>query len=174
MKIKFLILFISGLLAAHTTATAQESASTLLEQAQTKAKQEGKAIFVKFEASWCGWCKKMTKDMKAKTTKTFFNENYVTVPIVVNESKGKENLENPGSRDLLKKYKGEKAGLPFWLILDADLNVITDAFNANGQNLGGPASKDEVAAFIKKIEQSAKAITATDIEHIKTQFIIKP
>jgi len=173
MKIKITALFTLFVLAFSTNIYAQESTSSLLEKAQTKAKNEEKAIFIKFEASWCGWCKKMTKDMKANGTKDFFEANYVTVPIVVKESKGKEHLENPGSTELLKNYNGDKAGLPFWVILDANLNVITDAYNTDGQNLGGPASKDEVDIFIEKIKLSAKKITAEDVASIKKQFVLK-
>ncbi|WP_159021009.1 thioredoxin family protein [Algibacter sp. L3A6] len=173
MKIKILILLITGLLAFNNSISAQESTSILLDKAQTEAKKEGKAIFIKFEASWCGWCKKMTKDMKADETKAFFEANYVTVPVVVKESKGKEHLENPGSNDLLKKYNGEKAGLPFWVILDADLNVITDAYNAKGQNLGAPGTKEETDIFIEKIKKSAKKVTENDVASIKSQFVLK-
>lgn len=171
MKIKILVLLVASLLFYSTSVSAQETTTNLLEKAQVKAKKEGKAIFIKFEASWCGWCHKMTKDMKAEGTKKFFEDNYVIVPVIVNESKGKEKLENPGSRDLLKKYNGDKAGLPFWLILDSDLKVITDSFNANGQNLGGPASKEEVNQFINKIKKSAKMVSKNDVKNIKKQFI---
>ena len=171
MKIKILSLCLITFLAYNTKTTAQESTKVLLENARTKAQKEGKAIFIKFEASWCGWCKKMTKDMKAADTKQFFEDNYVIVPVVVNESKGKENLENAGSRNLLKKYEGDKAGLPFWVILDSNLKVITNSYDSNGQNLGGPASKTEVSEFIKKIKKSAKVVSENDLENIKKQFI---
>jgi thioredoxin-related protein len=173
MKIKITLLFVISLLAFSTNISAQESTTNLLKKAQAKAKKEDKAVFIKFEASWCGWCKKMNKDMKADGTKHFFDTNYVIVPVVVKESKGKEHLENSGSTELLKKYKGDKAGLPFWVILDADLNVITDAYNAKGENLGGPASKDEVDVLIEKLKQSAKKVTENDIAAIKKQFILK-
>ncbi|WP_299665210.1 thioredoxin family protein [uncultured Polaribacter sp.] len=171
MKTKILILFTAALFTINFQIKAQESTSNLLKKATAKAKKEKKAIFIKFEASWCGWCHKMTKDMNAKSTKKFFEDNYVIVPVVVNESKGKENLENPGARDLLKKYKGDKAGLPFWLILDADLHIITDSYDANGQNLGGPASVEEVKEFIKKIKKTAKKITDEDVANITEQFV---
>ena len=171
MKNKVLVLLILGTISFTSTISAQETTTNLLENAQTKAKKENKAIFIKFEASWCGWCRKMTKDMKAESTKAFFEDNYVLVPVVVNESKGKEKLENPGSRELLKKYKGDEAGLPFWLILDSNLNVLADSFDANGDNLGGPASKEEVNQFISKIKKTAKKVSEKDVKNIKNQFI---
>ncbi|MDP5106813.1 MAG: thioredoxin family protein [Polaribacter sp.] len=171
MKIKIITLFITAFLAVNYQVSAQESTDTLLKKAQEIAKKEGKSIFIKFEASWCGWCHKMTKDMKSEKTKKFFEDNFIIVPIVVKEAKGKEKLENPGSTDLLKKYKGDEAGLPFWVILDSDLKVITNSYDTNGQNLGGPASAEEVKEFIYKLKKTAKKITQKDIEDITNQFV---
>ncbi|WP_339663622.1 thioredoxin family protein [uncultured Polaribacter sp.] len=171
MKIKIVTLFITAILAVNFQVSAQESTDTLLKNAQEIAKKEGKSIFIKFEASWCGWCHKMTKDMKSEKTKKFFEDNFIIVPIVVKEAKGKEKLENPGSTDLLKNYKGDEAGLPFWVILDSDLKVITNSYNTNGQNLGGPASAEEVKEFIHKLKKTAKKITQKDIEDITNQFV---
>ncbi|SDR97998.1 Thioredoxin-like [Polaribacter sp. KT25b] len=171
MKFKIITLFITTLLAVNFQVSAQETTDTLLKNAQEIAKKEGKSIFIKFEASWCGWCHKMTKDMKSEKTKEFFEDNYIMVPVVVNEAKGKEHLENPGSTALLKQYKGDKAGLPFWVILDSDLKIITDSFDANGQNLGGPASVEEVKEFINKIKKSAKKVTQKDVDNITNQFV---
>ena len=114
-----------------------------------------------------------TSHMKAEHTKKFFADNYVMVPVVVKESKGKEHLENPGSTNLLKQYSGETAGLPFWVILDADLKVITNSFDSNGQNLGGPGTPEEVTVFINKIKKSAKKVTAKDVANITNQFVMK-
>ena len=92
MKIKTIVLFVSLCLAGISQGTAQESVSKLLAKAQTEAKKDGKNIFIKFEASWCGWCRKMTKDMKAKNTKKFFDDHFVTVAVVVKESKKNKKL----------------------------------------------------------------------------------
>jgi len=173
MKIKISILFIAHLFLFNLQTSAQESTTTLLENAKVKAKKEGKAVFIKFEASWCGWCHKMTKDMSAPNTKKFFEDNYIMVPIVVLESKGKEHLENPGSTDLLKKYNGEKAGLPFWLILDNNLEVITDSYDSKGQNLGSPASPEELKEFIEKLKKSSSKVTEQEVVDITKQFILK-
>ncbi|MEQ6124074.1 thioredoxin family protein [Pseudotenacibaculum sp. MALMAid0570] len=173
MRTKILALFITALLAVNIQTEAQESTTVLLDKAKVKAKKEGKAIFIKFEASWCGWCHRMTKNMKAESTKKFFEDNFVSVPVVVFESPKNKKLENPGSEDLVKKYKGEKAGLPFWVILDSDLNLITDSFDSRGQNLGCPASKEEVKAFIKKLKKVVPEFTKDDATMISKQFILK-
>lgn len=173
MKIKILVFFVAALFAVNTQINAQESTTALLEKAKAEAKKDGKAIFVKFEASWCGWCHRMTKNMKAMSTKKFFEDKFVTVPLVVFESPKNKNLENPGSEDLVKKYKGEKAGLPFWLILDSDLNLITDSFDSKGQNLGCPASEEEVKEFVKKLKKSVAGFGDKEEAMILRQFILK-
>lgn len=179
MKIKVLVFFLVTVFAVNYQATAQKSTAErtadLLEKAQTKAKQEGKYIFVKFEASWCGWCHRMTKNMKAEPTKKFFEDHFIIQPLVVFEAKDKKHLENSGGEELIKKFNNgsSKVGLPFWFILDADLNLITDSYNANKQNLGCPASEEEVSAFIKKLKHIIPKFSEEDAENITQQFVLK-
>ncbi len=179
MKIKTLVFFMTALFAVNFQIMAQESApesaQSLLEKAQVKAMQDGKFIFVKFEASWCGWCHRMTKNMKAESTKSFFEDNFITLPLVVFETKNNKNLENSGAEDLIKKFNnGEsKVGLPFWFILDKDLNLITDSYDANKQNLGCPASEAEVVEFIKKLKHIIADFSETDAAMITKQFVLK-
>ena len=77
MKIKTIVFFLTVFLAVNFQAQAQDSTAKLLKKAQIEAKKDGKSIFIKFEASWCGWCHKMTKDMKAESTKKIFDNNFV-------------------------------------------------------------------------------------------------
>ena len=173
MKTRVLLFFTVALFAVNTQVSAQKSTTVLLKEAQIEAKKDGKSIFIKFEASWCGWCHKMTKDMKAESTKKIFSSNFVTVPVVVMESPKNKKLENHGSTELLKKYGGDKAGLPFWIILDRNLKVITNSFNSNGQNLGGPASPEEVNEFIAKIKMAIPKLSKADADLITAQFVQK-
>jgi len=160
-----LVLIMSG----HKS-LAQENVTELLTKAKTQAQQENKAIFVKFEASWCGWCHKMTADMKAPSTKGFFDKHFVMVPVVVQESRSKKNLENPGGNELLKTYKGDQAGLPFWVILDKNGKRVTDSFS-QGQNLGGPSEPWEVRVFIRKLRKVVPELTKEDKKAILEQFV---
>ncbi|CAI8267333.1 MAG: Thiol:disulfide interchange protein DsbD [Owenweeksia sp. TMED14] len=111
-------LFIQGNGIAKEYSNAQNSASSILENALIKAKAENKNVFLKYSASWCGWCKKLDKQMKNDSCKSFFDSNYMIVTLAVNESEKNRHLENPGATDFLRKHKGEDKGLPFWVILD--------------------------------------------------------
>jgi thioredoxin-related protein len=156
---KKLILLVAFLIAATSLSQAQETVDVLMGKALSEAAASEKHVLVKFEASWCGWCHRMTKQIKDPSVASYFNENYVMLPIVVFENADKVSLENPGSRELVTKYKGEKAGLPFWVILDSSGNVVTDSFNNKGQNLGCPASEEEVAVFIEKLKATSEMNT---------------
>ena len=141
----------------------QEKPSTadeIMETAMKVAKQENKAVFLVFHASWCGWCKRMDAAMNDDSCVEYFNNNFVTIHMVVHESRENKHLENPGAVELLAKYKGEGYGIPFWLIFHNQGNLITDSFmrpegvsaDEPGSNIGCPAQDNEVAAFIEKLK----------------------
>lgn len=154
-----------------------QSAETILKDAAVKAKAENKKIIVLFHASWCGWCKKMDISMNDPVCKKYFDDNFITVHLTVDESEGKKHLETPGADFIKKKYKGETAGLPFWLILDSDQKLLADSYmrkpgvskDEAGENIGCPASDEEVAAFIAILQQTTK-LKAAELAIIAERF----
>lgn len=171
-QMKIIVLLFLSMLSFFSIepSNAQASATSLIEKAKTQAQEENKAIFIKFEATWCGFCHQMTKNMKAETTKQFFEDNFVVVPLVVFEVPSKKNLENPGAQDLLREYKAEMAGLPFWIILDANGKELTSSFYGR-QNIGGPTTLDEVRIFIRKLRKAVPKVSKEDEEAILEQFV---
>lgn len=135
---------------------AQEKADIELNKALTEAKVQNKNVLLVFHASWCGWCKLMEKNMNLPETKPIFDKKFVTTYIDVQERGDKKKLENPGGQELMNKYKGENAGLPFWIILNPKGEVLADSFDSKGENLGSPATPDEVSSFMAKLEKSSK------------------
>lgn len=172
MKIKHLLVSLSLIIVCSFNLNAQEDSKVILEKAYAKAKQENKNVFIMFHASWCGWCKKMDKNMMADTTKQLFEDNYVIEHLTVMESAKNKALENPGAQAFLERYKGGQAGLPFWLIFDNKGKLIEDSFNAKGDNLGCPATPEEVAEFVNKLKASSK-LTDADLKIVSKQFIIE-
>ena len=150
----------------------QQDTSVILEKAYEQAKLENKNVFVFFKASWCKWCKRMDSNMKAEDVKDIFNRNYVFIYLTVHEAKGKIHLENPGALDLLKKYKAEKSGIPFFLIFDNNGKFLADSFDSNGQNLGCPASEAEVVEF-KNILKETSNLTDAELKSIEDRFVLK-
>lgn len=159
-----IIIAVSGIVNAQT-------ATEILTKAENQAKIENKNVFLIFHASWCGWCKKMEKNMDDPAVKTYFDSNYVKAFITVQERGEKKNLETPGGDVLNEKLGGKDQGLPFWVILDAKGKVIEDS-RVNGENLGGPSSADEVASLITKLEKTSKN-EKVNSEKIKEVFVLK-
>ncbi len=141
---------------------------SILTTAYKQAAKDNKNVFVMFTASWCGWCKKMDASMNDATTKKYFDESYVTVHLTVQENPAKKNLENPGGAEFLKKFKGEEAGLPFFVVLDKKGKLLGDSF-INNENLGCPASPNEVASFILILRKSSK-INEQGLQAIAARF----
>lgn len=126
----------------------------ILATAYKQAASENKNVFVMFTASWCGWCKKMDASMNDTTTKKYFNKSYVTVHLIVKETPANKSLENPGAAEFLNKFKGDEAGLPFFVILDNKGKLLGDSFVSN-ENLGCPATPEEVASFVTLLKKTS-------------------
>jgi thioredoxin-related protein len=152
---QFLIMNIFLLMVAAAFAQQPPSAETVLKEASQVAAKENKNVFIIFHASWCGWCHRMDTLMNNRDCKKFFDDNYVVRHLVVLESNGKEDLENPGALDLLRKYKAEKQGIPFWLIYDPKGNLLADSQSKPGENTGCPATREEVDYFLKVLQKTS-------------------
>ncbi len=172
MKSKLFTILIITLFCFENQSFAQEKASDIMNTAFTKAKKENKNVFLIFHASWCGWCKKMDKQMLDDCCKKLFNDNYIITHLVVLENDKNKHLENPGAVEILKKYKGDKSGIPFWLIFDKNGKLLEDSFDSSGKNLGCPASESEVPEFIKKLKSTSN-LTNKELKTIKNKFVKK-
>ena len=163
MKIVFsffisLFVFVS----ADFAQTTQPSADDILKEAGNIAGKENKKIFVIFHASWCGWCHKMDTSMADSAIKKFFTDNYVIRHLDVMERGDKKILENAGAIDYLSKWKGDKQGVPFWVILDKNGNLLADSKLRKpgddvdgGSNVGCPSAENEVAFFISVLKKTS-------------------
>lgn len=156
--------------------TVVPSAGFLLKTAYEQASKENKKVFVLFHASWCGWCHKMDTTMNDPVCKKFFQDSYVIVHLVVSESKDKKHLENPGAEEMKRTYYGEGQGIPFWLVLDKEGQLLADSkfrkegeSAEEGENIGCPASEAEVEHFIRILRKTS-AITDKQEELIKKRF----
>jgi len=169
-----LLFFISitSLFAQKSPASAEE----IMKDAFAAAKKQDKKVLVMFHASWCGWCHKMDTSLNDISVKKFFDDNFIIRHLVVFESKGKENLENPGALQMLTKYDGKDEGIPFWLIFDKDEKFLFDSrmkASVNGveklQNTGCPASKEEVDYFIEVLKRTT-SLKEDQLEKIRVRF----
>ncbi|HKI77679.1 MAG TPA: thioredoxin family protein [Ignavibacteriaceae bacterium] len=166
MIISLMIIFSFGMLYAQESTP--QPADKILNSALKKAKSNDKKVFLIFHASWCGWCKKLERAVKSPELKDIFNDYFVITYIDVLENKEKiKTLEDPGARDMMNKYGSTEDGLPFYLFIDQNSNVIADSKVLEGnENLGYPVSDEEINAFMKIIKKSAKGITEEQAERI--------
>lgn len=165
MKIKQFFLAVSLFFICLNVAAQSKlpSADDILSKAFTQARTGHKNIIVIFHASWCVWCRKMDSSMNDLTCKALFDDHYITCHLTVQESTGKKDLENPGADILLKKYHGEDAGLPFWLILEPSGKLLADSrlrpegagLDTKGVSIGCPATAEEVNYFLKLLKLSS-------------------
>lgn len=169
MKKHFFVLFVCFAFAMTGNAQQTPSAETILKEARSRASKENKKIMVIFHASWCGWCRKMDASLNDFSVKDFFERNYVITHLTIMESKDKKNLENPGAEELNKKWGGNNQGIPFWVIMDKDGNILADSQVEPGKNVGCPATIEEVTYFINVLKKTSP-ITSTEIEAVEARF----
>ncbi len=162
---KFLIL----ILLITCESYAQESAVTVLNNAFEEGKKESKNIFIKFSASWCKPCHIMTERMQNESVSELFERSYVIRELIIKEYKFNKHLENPGAIEILEKYKGKRAGIPFWLIFDPDGNLLTDSFNLKGRNIGNPSKEKHVETFLSKLKETS-SLNSEELKKISKVF----
>ena len=136
------------------------SARELLSAAAKTARAENKTIMVHFSASWCGWCKRLDAFLNAPEVGKLMADNYVLLELVVQESREKKALENPGAAELMKEMGAADAGLPYYFFLDKDGKKIGDSLvMPGGKNIGHPANAEEIKAFVGLLERTAPRMT---------------
>lgn len=173
MKVKtILAIFFLTCFIQVTAQSKVESASSVMNKAYAQAKKENKNVLLMFHASWCGWCHRMDKNMAKEEVKNYFNRSFVITHLTVMENGDKKKLENPGAMEMMKKYKGDNSGIPYWLIFNNKGKLLADSRDEKGQNLGCPATESEVAQFIEKLKKTSK-ISLEEQTAISKAFIIK-
>lgn len=87
MKLQLLIALIS--ITTLLSAQGIEFEHTPWKEAMSKAKDEGKAMFVDSYATWCGPCKRMAKNVFTKDeVGQFFNENFINLKLDMEKEDG--------------------------------------------------------------------------------------
>ncbi len=177
MKNFSLFLVLSFLVTALHSQTSPLSADEIMKETFQQADKEKKNVIVIFHASWCIWCHRMDSSLTDKSCKKYFDDNYVIQHLVVDESKDKKNLENPGANEMRNKYGGKDLGIPYWLVFDANGKLLANSrvktndslTDISGDNSGCPASANEVAYFINVLKKTSN-LNAADLAAIERIF----
>ncbi len=172
---KFALLF--ALVVLSVSAFAQvPSAKDAVDVARAKAGKEGKAVFVRFTASWCGWCHRMQSVLDKPEVKAVWDKYFVSTPIVVLEQGENEKLENAGGEELMKSVGGENQGIPFFYFVDAKSgkmiinSLIPAETGKKPQNVGCPYQPEEVAFFMTLLKKAAPKMTDAERKTIEAGF----
>ncbi|MEI3801094.1 MULTISPECIES: thioredoxin family protein [unclassified Chitinophaga] len=152
---------------------APPAADEVVKDACAQAAKANKKVIVIFHASWCGWCHKMDTAMNDASVKKAFDNNYEIRHITVLENGANKALENPGGADLLAKYHGDQEGIPFWLVLNTNGELLADSRmkgpTGKLQNVGCPAQKEEVEYFVGILEKTSK-MKRGELDAVRTRF----
>jgi thiol-disulfide isomerase/thioredoxin len=152
---------------------APPAADQVVKDACAQAAKANKKVIVIFHASWCGWCHKMDTAMNDASVKKAFDNNYEIRHITVLENGANKAQENPGGADLLAKYHGDQEGIPFWLVLNTNGELLADSRMKSPtgklQNVGCPAQKEEVDYFVGILEKTSK-MKRGELDAVRTRF----
>jgi thiol-disulfide isomerase/thioredoxin len=93
---------------------------TSFEEALSKAKKENKLVFMDCYTSWCGPCKKLSKEIfPLKEVGAIFNKNYVSI---------KMDMESKEGKKLAEKYNAHSYPTLLWLNTDGVMQHKTVGF----------------------------------------------
>ncbi|HMS56920.1 MAG TPA: thioredoxin family protein [Fimbriimonadaceae bacterium] len=170
---KFLTLALAVL---ATSAMAQVPADALLKQALGTAKSSHKNVFVRFTASWCGWCQKMQGVLDQKEVKPIWDKYFVSTAIVVLENGDKEKNENPGGEALMEANGGKNQGIPFFYFIDGQTgkpivnSLMPPVGTAKAANVGCPYEPNEIEFFMQLLKKSAPKMSEDERGTIRKAF----
>lgn len=130
-------------------------AETVLANAQTLAREQGKSIFLHFGAPWCGWCHRLEAWMAKPEVASILAKDFIDLKIDTDRMTG---------GDALYKARCKKAGgIPWFEFTAADGTALITSDGPEG-NTGFPASADEIAHFGTMLRKVRKNMTEAEID----------
>ncbi len=132
-----------------------------LVRAMKKARAGGLRLFVTFGAPWCGWCHRLQDRLHRAEVRERTARDFAFLHIDIERE--------TGGLEVLERYRGTtKGGIPWFVILE-DLDEVVATSDAP-ENLGCPATEEELRAFAGILRKAAPHMTPEDIEAVIQQF----
>lgn len=121
-----------------------KDAEVVVSEALAKASSEGKRVFLRFGAPWCGWCHKLDDYLARPEVAKALADAFVLAKVDVDRM-----THGP---EVMKKYRPEASGgIPWFVVLDGKGQAHGNA-DAEFGNMGYPFEPREIDAFIKLME----------------------
>lgn len=154
-----------GVGAADVPKTAQAALRRELELAAAQSR----AVLLFFHASWCSWCHVFDRLLDDPAAAPVFAAHFRVFRVRAQEhTDANRALELPGADMLYMHYAGPDAGLPFYLVVDANGRAIaTSASPKTGDNIGFPVEPAELDAFAALLKTGAPDITALEQKAVR-------
>lgn len=138
------------------------AASEIVKQAKMESAQQHKAILLVFQASWCEPCRQFEAFLADAKMAPVLEKHFVIAKLTVGEeANGHRELNSPGGEALMVKLHGATSGLPFLAMLNAkgDMIINSNRSDNSSENIGYPATPEEVHWFITMLKKGAPSLT---------------
>ncbi len=116
VRLLFIVLFVSYQTYAAGVLFEYVASQTQWNAVLNRAKTSKKLLFVDFYTDWCGWCKKMDKEVfSLDKVANYYNSQFINLKInAENDELGKE---------LAQKFRVD--GFPTYIFIDSNAQVVT-------------------------------------------------
>lgn len=172
---RFKLFAIFVLLALALPAVAQNAADNILSDAQARAANQHKNVFLIFAASWCGPCHRLDAFLEAPEMQTIVERYFVVARVHIAEEASKHPEKNtPGSDVLLQKLTGndpKNTGVPFIVFVDSTGKPIVNSDRpvpgAAAENIGYPFLPEEIGWFMEMLKRGAPSMPGAEAKSIE-------
>ncbi|MCZ6835832.1 MAG: thioredoxin family protein [Planctomycetota bacterium] len=129
------------------------------------AKKMEKRVLLHFGAPWCGWCTRLEDWMARSDVAKVLDRHFVDAKIDIDRTIGGKELYRQ-----LSEKRGR--GIPWSAVLDENGEVVSWGFMKGFQNIGFPATDEEIEAFLAMLKKGAPDMTVE--EHAILANSLKP
>jgi len=141
-------------------------AHEVLRAALELAQKEGKKVFIRIGAPWCGWCKRMDSFLAQPAIARILKKDYVLVKL---DQQRMTRAEEVIARIRRPKQGG---GIPWFAFLDKQGHILITSTNENGKNIGFPVDpQTEIPHFASMLRKTRSKIKDQEIVLISEALV---
>ncbi len=167
MLSRFLLALALTLTCLPVHAQKSPTAHEILSEAQFRAQEHHKLVFLEFSASWCGPCHHLDDFLSAPEIAPIIQKYFVFAKVHIDEKLGKHpELDTPGGSELMRSF-AKPQGVPYLIFLDANGKAIVNSnrpagTSDRGGNIGYPDAPEEIDWFMVMLNKSVPEMTGDE------------